>query len=110
MSLTEARAQYKPFQYPWAYDFWKRQQQIHWLPEEVPLGEDCRDWAQKISEHERQSARSEHGQSITHHRPGSAQASLRLRERLGPPGIKHNVKACREQHQGKGKRGNTPQA
>ena len=23
------------------------------MPEEVPLGEDCRDWAQKISEHER---------------------------------------------------------
>ena len=31
---------YKPFRYPWAYDFWKRQQQIHWMPEEVPLGED----------------------------------------------------------------------
>ena len=28
MSLTEARNQYKPFEYPWAYDFWKRQQQI----------------------------------------------------------------------------------
>jgi ribonucleoside-diphosphate reductase beta chain len=53
MSLLEARSTYKPFQYPWAYDFWKRQQQIHWMPEEVPLGEDCRDWAQKISENER---------------------------------------------------------
>ena len=53
MSLLEARNSYKPFEYPWAYDFWKRQQQIHWLPEEVPLGEDCRDWAQKLSEHER---------------------------------------------------------
>ena len=39
MSLLEARNSYKPFEYPWAYDFWKRQQQIHWLPEEVPLGE-----------------------------------------------------------------------
>ena len=53
MPLLEARAQYKPFEYPWAYDFWKRQQQIHWMPEEVPLGEDCRDWAQKLTEHER---------------------------------------------------------
>ncbi|MAC37994.1 MAG: ribonucleotide-diphosphate reductase subunit beta, partial [Oceanicaulis sp.] len=43
----------KPFEYPWAYEFWKRQQQVHWLPEEVPLGEDCRDWAQKLSDHER---------------------------------------------------------
>ncbi|MEO5867152.1 MAG: ribonucleotide-diphosphate reductase subunit beta, partial [Sphingomonas sp.] len=50
MSLTEARKQYKPFEYPWAFEFWKRQQQIHWMPEEVPLGEDCRDWAQKLSD------------------------------------------------------------
>ncbi|MEP4783826.1 MAG: ribonucleotide-diphosphate reductase subunit beta, partial [Erythrobacter sp.] len=35
MSLLEARKTYKPFEYPWAYDFWKRQQQIHWMPEEV---------------------------------------------------------------------------
>ena len=48
MPLLEARKTYKPFEYPWAFDFWKRQQQIHWVPEEVPLGEDCRDWAQKI--------------------------------------------------------------
>ena len=53
MSLTEARKTYKPFEYPWAYDFWKRQQQIHWMPEEVPLGEDCRDWAQNLTDHER---------------------------------------------------------
>ena len=53
MPLLESRKAYKPFEYPWAYDFWKRQQQIHWMPEEVPLGEDCRDWAQTISEHER---------------------------------------------------------
>jgi ribonucleoside-diphosphate reductase beta chain len=44
---------YKPFRYPWAYDFWKKQQQVHWMPEEVPLGEDCKDWATKLSEKER---------------------------------------------------------
>ena len=53
MPLLEASRVYKPFEYPWAYDFWKRQQQLHWLPEEVPLGEDCRDWAQKLTDHER---------------------------------------------------------
>ena len=53
MPLLEARKTYKPFEYPWAYEFWKRQQQVHWLPEEVPLGEDCRDWAQKLTDHER---------------------------------------------------------
>jgi len=44
---------YKPFRYPWAHDYWKRQQQIHWMPEEVPLGEDCKDWASKLSDGER---------------------------------------------------------
>ncbi len=44
---------YKPFRYPWAYDFWKKQQQVHWMPEEVPLGEDCSDWATKLNDNER---------------------------------------------------------
>ncbi|WP_340692031.1 ribonucleotide-diphosphate reductase subunit beta, partial [Hyphomonas sp.] len=44
---------YKPFRYPWAYDFWKKQQQVHWMPEEVPLGEDCKDWAVKLTDGER---------------------------------------------------------
>ncbi len=56
MPLLEARKQYKPFEYPWAFEYWKRQQQIHWMPEEVPLGEDCRDWAQKLTEHRAQPA------------------------------------------------------
>ena len=38
---------------PGPIEFWKRQQQIHWMPEEVPLGEDCRDWAQKLTDQER---------------------------------------------------------
>ena len=53
MPLLQASKTYKPFEYPWAFEYWKRQQQIHWMPEEVPLGEDCRDWAQKLTEHER---------------------------------------------------------
>ena len=44
---------YKPFHYPWAYEFWKKQQQVHWMPEEVPLGEDCKDWATKLNDGER---------------------------------------------------------
>ncbi len=44
---------YKPFRYPWAYEFWRRQQQIHWVPEEVPLGEDLKDWANKLTDQER---------------------------------------------------------
>ena len=44
---------YKPFRYPWAFEFWKQQQQIHWMPEEVPLGDDCKDWANKLDDGER---------------------------------------------------------
>jgi ribonucleoside-diphosphate reductase beta chain len=51
--LLTASHSYKPFRYPWAYDFWKKQQQVHWMPEEVPLGEDCKDWATKLSDNER---------------------------------------------------------
>ncbi len=50
--LIPSRA-YKPFRYPWAYDFWRRQQQVHWMPEEVPLGEDVKDWASKLNDGER---------------------------------------------------------
>ncbi len=50
--LTPSYA-YKPFRYPWAYDFWQQQQRVHWLPEEVPLGEDCKDWATRLDEHEK---------------------------------------------------------
>jgi ribonucleoside-diphosphate reductase beta chain len=50
--LTPSKA-YKPFSYPWAYEAWKRQQQIHWLGEEIPLGEDLKDWATKLNDKER---------------------------------------------------------
>jgi ribonucleoside-diphosphate reductase beta chain len=43
---------YKPFRYPWAYEAWHQQQRIHWLPEEVPLADDVKDWRNKLSEAE----------------------------------------------------------
>ena len=49
MSLLDARTIYKPFQYPWAYEAWLTQQRIHWLPEEVPLGDDIKDWHNKLN-------------------------------------------------------------
>lgn len=53
MSLLEERIAYKPFRYPWAYDAWLTQQRIHWLPEEVPLAEDVKDWHKKLTGAER---------------------------------------------------------
>lgn len=34
------------------YAAWKRQQQIHWMPEEVPMGEDLKDW-KRLNDRER---------------------------------------------------------
>ena len=53
MSLLQERIVYKPFQYPWAYDAWLTQQRIHWLPEEVPLADDVKDWRNKLTAAER---------------------------------------------------------
>ncbi len=53
MSLLDANPVYKPFRYPWAYEAWLIQQRIHWLPEEVPLAEDVKDWQKNISDGER---------------------------------------------------------
>jgi len=53
MSLLKADPIYKPFAYPWAYDAWKVQQQIHWLPEEVPLADDVKDWKKNLTDEER---------------------------------------------------------
>lgn len=53
MSLLEPSKGYKPFRYPWAYELWKLQEQLHWIPEEIPMGEDCRDWAQNLDDNER---------------------------------------------------------
>ena len=53
MSLLEADPIYKPFRYPWAYDAWLMQQRVHWLPEEVPLADDVKDWHNKLSPEER---------------------------------------------------------
>lgn len=49
MSLLDAKPVYKPFKYPWAYEAWMTQQRVHWLPEEVPLADDVKDWQKKLS-------------------------------------------------------------
>ncbi len=53
MSLLKERLVYKPFQYPWAYEAWLTQQRIHWLPEEVPLADDVKDWHRNLTDVER---------------------------------------------------------
>jgi ribonucleoside-diphosphate reductase beta chain len=44
---------YKPFRDPWAYEAWLTQQRVHWLPEEVPLADEVKDWHRHLSASER---------------------------------------------------------
>jgi len=54
IGLLTGTGTYNVERYPWAYEFWKRQQQIHWMGEEVPLGNDIKDWASdRVSDAER---------------------------------------------------------
>ena len=52
MSLLTDRDYYKPFEYPWMYDYYKLQNQMHWMPESVPLHNDVKDW-QDVTENEK---------------------------------------------------------
>jgi ribonucleoside-diphosphate reductase beta chain len=51
--LLEPNPVFKPFSYPWAYEAWLTQQRLHWLPEEVPMADDVKDWKSKITDGER---------------------------------------------------------
>lgn len=53
MSLLTERTNYKPFDYPFAFDAFKIQNQMAWLPEEVPLHDDVSDWNHKLSDKEK---------------------------------------------------------
>ena len=52
-SLKEERIGYKPFGYPWAYEAWLMQQRIHWLPEEVPMADDVKQWSTELNVNEK---------------------------------------------------------
>jgi ribonucleoside-diphosphate reductase beta chain len=51
--LLDTRDTYRPINYPKALEYWKKQQQMQWLPDEVDFNEDRKDWDSKLSEGER---------------------------------------------------------
>lgn len=51
-NLLNPRPTYKPFDYNWAYDAYRIQNQIHWLPEEVPMDDDIQDFKAKLTKPE----------------------------------------------------------
>ena len=52
MSLLDTRDHYKPFDNPWMFDYYVLQNQMHWMPESVPLHTDVKDW-QELSKQEK---------------------------------------------------------
>ena len=52
MSLLGKREHYKPFDDAWMFDYYDLQNQMHWLPRDVPLHTDVKDW-QDLSDTER---------------------------------------------------------
>lgn len=51
--LTKGRLTYKPFIYEKAHDYWLKQQQAHWLPQEAQMGPDVQDWKLKLTPEEK---------------------------------------------------------
>jgi len=50
--ILAERAHYKPFEYPQFFEYFKLQQQAHWLPTEVPMADDLVDFKTKLTAQE----------------------------------------------------------
>ncbi len=53
MTIFGTRDYYKPFQYPWAFEAYKIQNNNRWTPEEVSMADDIRDWNLKLTDAEK---------------------------------------------------------
>jgi len=53
LKLTDERNFYRPFNYPFAFDYWLQHEQSHWLHSEVDLVEDVKDWKTRLTEEEK---------------------------------------------------------
>jgi ribonucleoside-diphosphate reductase beta chain len=48
-SVTKSGGALYPLAYPWAFDFWEKQQNNHWMPKEAALGDDVNDFWNKLT-------------------------------------------------------------
>lgn len=51
--ITDERVSFKPFQYQWAYDYWFKQQNAHWLHTEINMQNDVIDWRENLNDKEK---------------------------------------------------------
>lgn len=52
--IQEIRNYYKPFEYQWAYDYYRLQQQVHWTQDEIKLAEDLQNWEKDLTTTEKE--------------------------------------------------------
>lgn len=48
-SVTESSGALYPLAYPWAFDYWEKQQNNHWMPKEASMADDVKDWEFKLT-------------------------------------------------------------
>jgi len=53
MPLLKERLHFKPFEYQWAYDYWFKQQNAHWLHTEINMQKDIKDWDENLTKSEK---------------------------------------------------------
>jgi ribonucleoside-diphosphate reductase beta chain len=51
--MIPSRNFYKPLDFPWAHDLWRKHEAMHWMVHEVSLHEDVKDWNEKLSDSEK---------------------------------------------------------
>jgi len=53
MSILDKREYYRPFEYQKAYDYYIKQQSVHWTKDEINLSSDLQDWELNLTEGEK---------------------------------------------------------
>lgn len=53
IGIRKERIAFKPFEYQWAYDYWFKQQNAHWLHTEINMQDDVKDWKENLNEKEK---------------------------------------------------------
>ncbi len=48
-NIREERIVYKPFEYPWAFDYWFNQHSAHWMHHKIAMQSDIQDWNHNLS-------------------------------------------------------------
>jgi len=51
--ILKGRNFYKPFDYPQFYEAWNTHERMRWIPREVPMADDIRDWNERLDDSQR---------------------------------------------------------